>query len=113
MRRLFSLLVAAALVAVVLLPTAARADNWPTYGSVYSKYRSPNYSVYTPGYSFTQVAPNGAIHNYYAPGHPSNGNNQGPQYYVPAFRSYYQAPGSLHNYYGSYSPPYMFYDNRR
>lgn len=117
MRHLFSLLGAAVVAAVVLSPTGVRADDYPTYGSVYypNSYhgRTAAMPIYTPGYGTTQVAPNGAIHYYYTPGHANYGNERGPTNYTPGFRSYYQAPGSLHYYFGSNSNPNAFYDNRR
>ena len=106
---------AAAMMAVVLLPAVSRAQ-WPTYGSVSdsrSWHRDAGTPIYTPAYGFTQVAHNGAIHYYYVPGHPYSPNDRGPSYYYPAFRSKYEAPGGLYYYYGSYGNPNAFYDNRR
>ena len=115
----FFALIAAAVTAVILIPGVSRADDWPTNGSVtynrlgYGYNRGAGMPIYTPGYSFTQVAPNGAIHYYYVPGHNYSPNDQGPLYYHPAFRSRYETPGHLYYYYGSYGNPNAFYDNRR
>jgi hypothetical protein len=88
------------------------------YASLNSNYGSvtPNTafnSVYTPGFNSLSVASNGAVHSYYTPGHPSISNDRGPVYFKPAFHSYYQAPGSLHYYVGTYAPLNRTYDNRR
>jgi hypothetical protein len=117
MKRFFALLVATAVSAAVLLPNVSRADDWPTYGAVtyYGHYRNhaPSVPIYTPGYGYFEAAPNGAYHYIYVPGHPTVANDQGPRFYQAGYRSYYQAPGSLHYYYGSYGNPNAFYNNRR
>src|SRR5262245_28160890 len=94
-----------------------QAQDFPSYGNV--RVTGPRGSIsaatpiYTPGTNSTIVAPNGAVYSVYTPGHPTFSGDDGPVYYVPAFRSYYQAPGSLHYYYGSYTPLYRSYANRR
>jgi hypothetical protein len=117
MKRLFALIAAGVVSAAMLGSTVCRADDWPTYGTVtYGRgwHRPPTTTpIYTPGYSFTEVAPNGAIHYYYVPGHPYSPNDQGPAYYYPAFRSSREVPGHVYYYYGSYGNPNAFYDNRR
>src|SRR5437879_3849151 len=91
---------------IALIATTLQAQDYPTYGKVTYGHqglpRNAYHPIYMPGTNQVVVAPNGAIHSYYAPGHATLGHNQEPAYYVPAFRSYYQAPGSLHYYYGVY-----------
>jgi hypothetical protein len=121
----------------------AQMNEWPTYGSVYGTPnqvipRSSNYSsalgganqytlrnnmgtfappaqtsFYTPGYGVSTIAPNGAIHYYYTPGHPSTGNDRGPMYYAPAFKTYHELPGHIYYYYGKYGSPRSDYSLRR
>ena len=89
---------------------------WPTYGSVTYSHpwiHNAGNQVYTPGYGFTRVMSNGAIHYYYVPGHAYSPNDQGPAYYYPAFNSRYERPGQVYYYYGAYGNPNAFYNNRR
>jgi hypothetical protein len=110
MKSFFSLICAT--VAFVLTPASSQADDAPVYGSVsygppvlQHYHTAPALSVYTPGTNTLSAAPNGAYHSAYAPGHPSFVNDHGPTYYVPSFPNYYQAPGTLHYYYGVYAAP--------
>jgi len=119
MKALFALLATTAVGAALPLPTPSRADDWPTNGRVTYSYNRPyqrgvmNTPTYVGAYSYSQVAPNGAVHIYTIPGHMTYGNDNGPAYYYPAFRSRYEAPGHVYYYYGSYGNPNAFYDNRR
>jgi hypothetical protein len=112
MKILFSLIVVTTLAVVVLTPASSQADDGPVYGSVsygpnvlQHYHTPPALSVYAPGNNTLSIAPNGAFHSTYAPGHPSFANDHGPTYYTPSFHSYYQAPGTLHYYYGVYAAP--------
>lgn len=124
--------VAVGVVAWMPTVARAQMGEWPTYGSVYSTPnqvipRSSNYSsalgganqytmrnnmgtfappaqtgIYTPGYGVTTMMPNGAIHYYWTPGHPSNGNDRGPLYYAPAYPTHRETAGNVYYYYGHY-----------